>query len=54
MSLLLAMSVPSHFVIVVMNMSGKMGTNLAPSARLDAKVTKVLACASMLLLRFWS
>lgn len=41
MSLLLAMSVPSQFVVLVMSMSEKMGTSLAPSARLGTKGTKV-------------
>lgn len=41
MSLLLAMSVRSLSVGLVMSMSGKMGTRLVPSARLDIRGTKV-------------
>ena len=43
MSSLLAMNVPSQFVGVVMNMSGRMVPSLVLSARLDTKDTKVLA-----------
>lgn len=41
MSSLLAMSVPSLFVGLVMSMSGKMGTSPVLSARLDIGGTKV-------------
>ena len=41
MSLSLAMNVPSLFAGLVMSMSGKMGTRLVPSARLDIRGTKV-------------
>ena len=41
MSLLLATSVPSQFVGLVMSMSAKMETSLVPSARLDIRDTKV-------------
>lgn len=43
MPLLLAMNVPSQFVRLVMNMSGRTGISLVLSARLDTKDTKVLA-----------
>jgi hypothetical protein len=41
MSLLLAMSVRSLYVGLVMSTSGKMGTRLVPSARQDIRGTKV-------------
>ena len=44
MSLLPAMSVPSQFVVLVMNMSEKMVTSLVPSARLDTRGTRVRIC----------
>ena len=40
-SLLLAMSVLSQFAVLVMNMSEKMGLNLALSVRLGIEGTKV-------------
>ncbi|KAL4292885.1 hypothetical protein AHAS_Ahas18G0072800 [Arachis hypogaea] len=40
MSLLLAMNVHFQFVVLVMNMSKRMGTSVASSARLDTKGTK--------------
>ncbi|QHN95383.1 Cellulose synthase A catalytic subunit 1 [UDP-forming] [Arachis hypogaea] len=48
MSLLLAMNVHFQFVVLVMNMSKRMGTSVASSARLDTKGTKVVYFVHML------
>lgn len=39
--LLLAMSAPSQFAVLVMSMSGKMGLSVVPNAKLGTGGTKV-------------